>query len=94
MFDCKARSVSAVPASREDTTHLVELGIKDIPRVERHREDHAIGDASDAFVLPCDKGEVEDDPEDETGSHLVERLDVKAANAGVEHAADEPLQHR
>lgn len=75
----------------QDRTHLVVLGVEHVPRVERHSEDHAVRDAANALVLPRDKRQVKDDPEDEAGPHLVERLDVKVAKSRVEAAADEPL---
>lgn len=71
--------------------HLVELRIEHVPRVKRDGEDHAVGDAPDALVLPRDERQVEHDPEDQARAHLVERLDVKVAEARVEAATDEPL---
>lgn len=66
-----------LPAKICEQTNLVELGVEYIESVERSSEDDAVGDPSDAFILPRDHGEVDDDPENQTGSHLVERLDVE-----------------
>ena len=58
-------------------THLVEFGIKDVPCVERTDEDHGIGDSTVGDVLLACHRDVKHDPEDQTRSHLVERLDVE-----------------
>jgi hypothetical protein len=63
--------------SERKQTHLVPLSIKYIPRVERHRQEHAVRHPSKLIPLACDHGKIDDDPKDESGAHLVERFDVK-----------------
>jgi hypothetical protein len=77
---------------KEGGTDLVELSIKHIPQMERSRQHDAVRDPPDTLVLERDHSEVDDDPENESRSHLVETLDVEVAETRVEGATDEPLR--
>lgn len=74
---------------------LHEKRISDVPEVEGADERHAIGDAAVQLdILVARTADVKESPENQTGSKLVERFDVKVADARVELTADEPVvQH-
>lgn len=71
---------------------LHEERIGNVPEVEGANENHAVRHtAVQLNILMAGAANVEDGPQDETGSELVERFDVEAADAGVEFTADEPV---
>ena len=45
--------------------------------MESGGEDDTIGDSADSFVLPSDHCQIDDDPEDQPRTHLVESFDVE-----------------
>ncbi|KAI3481015.1 hypothetical protein L1887_56841 [Cichorium endivia] len=71
---------------------LHEEGVGDVPEVESADEGHGVGDATAQLdVLVAGAADVENGPEDEARTELVERLDVERADARVELASDEPV---
>lgn len=62
--------------------------------METDREDHTVGDSSELMVLLGSESEIDDNPQNQPRSHLIERFNVKGANAGVEAPTDEPLWER
>lgn len=59
--------------------------------MESDGQENTISDPAEVVPLLGDESEVDNDPKDESRSHLVERFDVERADAGVEAASDEPL---
>lgn len=73
-------------------TCLVPFGVHDVPGVESDDEPHAVCDAANFVVLSCGHGDVDDDPENQAWTHLVERFDVESPESGVKRTSNEPLR--
>jgi hypothetical protein len=70
--------------------------VGDVEGLEGDDQDHGVGDAAVEFVLVGRKGEIEDYPPQETGTHLAPDFDVDFAEDGesdawVEFATNEPV---
>jgi hypothetical protein len=51
--------------------------VDDIPTLEEENEPHAVGDTADAHILLACARYVDQEPEDQAGPELVERLDIE-----------------
>lgn len=83
-----------LPLSCQDyPTHLVVQRIDDVPALKGADEEHAVRhSAVQLDKLVAGAADVEKHPQDQARSKLVERLDVKGADAWVELAANEPVK--
>jgi len=67
------------------STHLVVYGIDDIDGLHDKDQPHArsdVGESTESDALLAQASDVEHEPKDETGTELVELLDVELGEAG------------
>jgi hypothetical protein len=79
---------------REKTAHFLEERIRGIEEFEHQNQPHAIEHLAIPDVLLARAGDIEQDPEDHSGSDLVEGLDIERGEArkcGVKGSTEEPL---
>lgn len=78
---------------------LVVKRVGNVPALEGEDEPHGVGDAGQGqgarrgatdSLFAC-HGQVDERPQDHTGTQFIEALHFKRANGGIELASDEPL---
>lgn len=80
---------------RRHGTHLEPLAVGRVEELESDDQPHAIGHSAVLDILLAEARDVEQRPEDQTGSIFVESFDVKVGESGpsrVQRSADEELR--
>jgi hypothetical protein len=79
---------------REGKAYLVVQRVDDVPQLESKYEPEGVGYLRETTApdgLLAEHADIDEHPEDHARSELVERLEIKGADGGIQFASNEEL---